>query len=83
MRPEICLNRCIVELRLEGHEFDTIAIALAEGAVDMLVAAGFREAALEGGIEEVVDAMWSHAARLRRRRPAPRPRLTLVQGAKP
>ncbi|MDQ0505141.1 hypothetical protein [Xanthobacter agilis] len=83
MRPEICLNRCILEMRLDGHEFDTIAVALAECAVDMLVAAGFREAALDGGIEEVVDAIWSHAARLRRHHPAARPRLTLVQGLKP
>ncbi|WP_454918081.1 hypothetical protein [Xanthobacter sediminis] len=83
MRPEICLNRCVLEMRLEGHDFDTIALALAECAVDALVASGFRGAALDGGIEEVVDAMWSHAARLRRPRPAPRGHLTLVNGMKP
>lgn len=83
MRPEICLNRCIAELRLDGHEFDAIAVAFAEGAVDMLVAAGFRETTLEGGLEEVVDAMRSHAASLLRKAPAPRARLTLIQGMKP
>lgn len=83
MRPDICLNRCVLDLRHDGHDFDTIALALAECAVDALIASGFRGPALDGGIAQVVDAMWSHAARLRRPPPAPRGQLTLVNGMKP
>ncbi|MFG1478752.1 hypothetical protein V5F53_08785 [Xanthobacter sp. V4C-4] len=82
MRPDICLTRCVVQLRLEGHDFDAIALALAESAVDALVAAGFRGGALDNGIAEVVDAMWGHAAGLRHP-PQPRAPLTLVTGGKP
>lgn len=88
MRPEICLNRCVVELRLDGHDFDAIAVALAECAVDALVAAGFRGHALDRGVAQVIAAMREHAAELRApRRSAParaeRAGLVLVGGREP
>lgn len=90
MGPEISLGRCVVGLRLEGHDFDAIAFALAEGAVDALVASGFRDRVLERGIDRLIDAMWEHLSDLRTARDAPdpvlagrRPGLALVQGGEP
>lgn len=83
MPPELALGRCITELRLKGHSFDALALALAECAVDALVAAGFREANLDRGIEQVVEAMCARAAGLRCPRTPARAILTLLDGTKP
>lgn len=65
MHPEIFLNRSISAMRLEGHSHESIALALAESAVDTLAAAGFSDQTLDAGIELLIDAMHAHAIELR------------------
>ena len=65
MRPELFLNRSISAMRLEGHSHETIALALAESAVETLAAAGFSGQTLDSGIELLIDAMREHAIELR------------------
>lgn len=91
MGQDLSLGRFVTNLRLAGHDFDAIALTLASGAVDALVAGGFRGAALDGGVRTVIDSMWEHVADLRgRSRLAEPPRvamrrpdLTLLPGMKP
>ena len=65
MRPDIFLNRSISAMRLDGHSHESIALALAESAVDTLAAAGFSGQTLDAGIEQLVNAMRDHATELR------------------
>jgi len=65
------LSRFVCHLRLAGFEYDAIALSLATGAVDSLVAAGFRGRALDGGLLRVVEAMWEHAGEISAPSPAP------------
>lgn len=65
MRPDIFLNRHVAAMRLDGHSHDAIALALAEAAVDTLVAAGFSGPALDSGIELLIEAMRDRALELR------------------
>lgn len=90
MGPEILIGRCVIGLRLDGHDFDAIAFGLAEGAIDALVASGFRDRALERGLDRLIDAMWEHLADLRTAHETPdappavrRSGLALVQGGEP
>lgn len=89
MGAELSLARFVTHLRMAGHDFDTIALALATGAVDALIAAGFRGQALDGGLLRVVEAMWDHLGELQGPPPdpplptakKPKPRLTLLAGS--
>jgi hypothetical protein len=65
MRPDIFLNRSISAMRLDGHSHESIALALAESALDTLAAAGFSGQTLDAGIEQLVNAMRDHAMELR------------------
>jgi hypothetical protein len=65
LRPEFFLNRSIGAMRLDGHSHETIALALAESAVDTLAAAGFSGQTLDAGIEQLIAAMRGHAIELR------------------
>lgn len=89
MGAELSLARFVTHLRMAGHDFDTIALALAAGAVDALVAAGFRGSTLDGGLLRVVEAMWERVSELQGPPPPPddsgpprkpKPRLTLLTG---
>lgn len=87
MGTELSLARFVTHLRMAGHDFDAIALALATGAVDALIAAGFRGAALDGGLLRVVEAMWDHLGDLQGPPPVPpsspakpKPHLTLLTG---
>lgn len=80
MHLEISLNRYVGALRLEGHAYDAIAFALAESAVDALIAAGFRNGALDSGMAMVIGAMRERAAELRAMRAPPSPRLVKLDG---
>ncbi|GEM_PF-5303792 len=73
MATELSLARFVTHLRMAGHDFDAIALALATGAVDALVAAGFRGPALDGGLLRVVEAMWDHLGELHGPPPEPSP----------
>ncbi|MGE4280547.1 MAG: hypothetical protein AB7G62_13240 [Magnetospirillum sp.] len=73
MATELSLARFVTHLRMAGHDFDAIALALATGAVDALVAAGFRGQALDGGLLRVVEAMWDHLGELHGPPPEPPP----------
>jgi hypothetical protein len=65
LRPEFFLNRSIGSMRLDGHSHESIALALAESAVDTLAAAGFSGRTLDAGIEQLIDVMRGHAIELR------------------
>jgi hypothetical protein len=65
LRPEVFLNRSIGAMRLDGCSNESIALALAESAVDALAAAGFSDRTLDAGIEQLIDAMRGHAMELR------------------
>lgn len=89
MDTELSLARFVTHLRMAGHTFDAIALALATGAVDALVAAGFRGQALDGGLLRVVEVMWEHLNDLQGPPTKPpsspaakptKPRLTLLIG---
>jgi hypothetical protein len=80
MHLEIALNRYVGALHHQGHDFDAIAFALAECAVDALIAAGFRNAALDAGLTTLMGAMRERAAELRAMRAPPAPRLVELDG---
>ena len=65
MRPELFLHRSIGAMRLDGCSNESIAVALAESAVDTLDAAGFSGRTLDAGIEQLIDAVRGHAIELR------------------
>jgi hypothetical protein len=71
VRPDVFLNRYVGALRLDGHSHDAIAFALAEGAVDTLVAAGFSGPALDSGMRLLIEAMRDRALELRALSAAP------------
>lgn len=66
MSPDLALGRVVTQLRLAGHDFEAISLALANGAVEALIAAGYRGPALDGGLLRVVEAMWDHVGELQR-----------------
>lgn len=65
MQPDAALGRLVTQMRLAGHDFETISLTLATGAVEALVAGGYRGGALDGGLLRVVEAMWDHVTDLR------------------
>jgi hypothetical protein len=52
-------------MRLDGCSNESIALALAESAIDTLAAAGFSGRTLDSGIEQLIDAMRDRAMELR------------------
>ncbi|QGM46865.1 hypothetical protein [Methylocystis heyeri] len=61
---DISLSRYVIGLRLLGHDFEAIALAFADGAVEALAAAGFRGPMLDRALGTLAEAMQEHAGEL-------------------
>jgi len=61
---DISLSKYVIGLRLLGHDFEAIAFAFADGAVEALAAAGFRGPMLERALKTLAEAMQEHACKL-------------------